>query len=58
MVDGPAHLLGGLVDLEGHHHLAGLVGLGDGLAVVEIGCQRHEPGRGEAVGDVLDVTAR
>ena len=37
------------VEVERHHELAGLVGLGRGLAVVEVGGQRDEALGGEAV---------
>ena len=43
LVDGPAHVLGGLVEVHGHHQLPGLVGLGRALPAVEVGGQGHEP---------------
>ena len=54
-VDGAAHLLGRLADVERHHQLAGLVGLGRGASAVQIRRQGTEPGGGEAVAHALDV---
>ena len=57
LVDGAAHVARRLLHLHRHHRLARLVGL-TGLhllAVVEVGRQRDEAGRGEAVADVVDV---
>ena len=55
VVDRAAHVLGSLTHVEGHHQLAGLVGLGRGLSVEQIGRQGDEPLGGEPVDDVLDV---
>ena len=54
-VDGAGHVAGRLVEVERHHQLAGAVGFGGGVAVVQVRCERREPGVAEAVGDVLDV---
>ena len=55
LVDRAGHVLGGLLDVQRHHELAGLVGLGGRLAVVQVGREGHEPLGGEAVADVFDV---
>ena len=55
LVDGAAHVLGGLLDVQRHHQLAGLVGLGGRLAVVQVGGEGDEALGGEAVAHVLDV---
>ena len=54
-VDRARQVLGGRRQVQRHHQLPGPVGLGRGLAVVQVGGERGEPGCGEAVGDVLDV---
>ena len=55
VVDGAAHVLGRLLQVERHHLLARLIGLGRGLAVVQIGGQGHEALAGQPVADLLDV---
>ena len=55
LVDGAGHVLGGPVELQRHHLLARLVGLGHLRPPVEVGGQRDEAGGREPVTDVLDV---
>ena len=57
-VDGAAEVLRGLVDGQGHHHRAGLVGVVRGPAAVQVRRQGDEPGGGQAVGDVGDVVGQ
>ena len=57
VVDGADHVLGGLLDVQRHHHLGGLVGLlqRDLGAAVQVGRQRDEPLRGVPVAHLLDL---
>ena len=50
MVDRTTHVLGRLVDVQGHHELAGLVGLGRRGPVVQVRRQGGETLGREAVG--------
>ena len=54
-VDRTRQVLGRGGQVQAHHELAGAVGLGGRLAVVEVGRQGGEALGGEAVGDLLDV---
>jgi hypothetical protein len=54
-VDGAAHVTLGLIHVEGHHLLLGLVGLGGRLSAVEVGRQRQEAVGGQAIAHRADV---
>lgn len=54
-VDRPDIFLAGGGEVQRHHQLACAIRLGGSLAVVQVGRQRSEAGRGETVDDVLDV---
>ena len=53
--DRTGHVLRRLVEVQRHHQLAGAVGFGGALAVVQVGRERREPRGGEAIDDVGDV---
>ena len=55
MPDSAAQVFLGPRDVEGHHHLPGLVGRLGNVAVVEVRRERDEALCGEAVGHVLYV---
>ena len=54
-VDGARQVLGGPLEVERHHELAGFVGLVGVGAVVEVGGQGDEALGGEALAHVFDV---